>query len=349
MADETKIGKKSFRKDLHYFRAISIAIIVLGHSVEIWPKTEVYGYVSVFLKGNTGLFVFISGFFFLYLLKDDFNYLGYLKKKFQNVIIPYIVLSTLTFFYLFLFHKQEFFGNKIFQYISMLLYGKAYASFWYIPFITLVFFAAPVFIWLYKRNALLKVLVLLVSIILAIIIRRPKQTENPIVIIHSFFYFFPYYFMGILFCQYRDKIGKKIYNIPFFIAASILSIVTIVINVNYWQNYDETINIIFQNDGLLTLISKINLIISILILTKWINSKDHYLLKLLGDTSFSVYFLHLAFMQRLTKFIIPFTGDLVIDSVSAILFSISSIVLSIITARFFKNILNEKSRYLIGY
>ncbi|MDC7223300.1 MAG: hypothetical protein PQJ60_06120, partial [Spirochaetales bacterium] len=168
-------------------------------------------------------------------------------------------------------------------------------------------------------------------------------------IFHSYFYFLPYYLMGIFYCQHQESIERRIYNLLSLILFSFLSVFSIVANVNYWNLHDQVNNVIFINDGFLTFVSKVSLIIVLLILTKWMTKKEHPLTDIIGSTSFTIYFLHAFFMQKLYKFITPYTGSLFLDIISMLLLTIDSIVLSVFAARFLKQLFDKKSRYLVGY
>ena len=345
--EKVEICEKQYRKDFHYFRAIAIVIIVLGHSVAGWPNKGLYGYISAFLQGSTGLFVFISGYFFQYLLKPNFDFLLYLKKKKNNILMPYLILTTCSFIYFVSVNKIN--ENYIISFIKMLFYGKAYACYWYIPFATLLFLTAPFFVWIQKTKVRVKILILFVLLIIAIFIQRPEQTDNPLVILHSYFYFIPYYLMGMYYCEFIKAIEPKIYNAHCFFIFSFLSVLLIAINVNYWRNHEPVHNVIFVNDGLITYLSKISLIIASLIFTKWMAQEKHFLSEIIGTTSFTIYFLHLFFMQNLFKFFNPNTDNIIFDIISALFLSMNSIALSIITARLLKVIFKNKSRFIIGY
>lgn len=58
-----------------------------------------------FINGGTGMFVFISGFLFYSVFYKKFEYKNFIKKKFQNVYIPYLLLSSITIVNVFFIEK----------------------------------------------------------------------------------------------------------------------------------------------------------------------------------------------------------------------------------------------------
>ena len=85
--------EKKYLKSLNWFRGIAIIFVFLSHV----PKGEINGITANFLHsffGNgTFYFVFISGYLFWH-LKDRFEYIGYIKNKIKNVILPYLFVLT---------------------------------------------------------------------------------------------------------------------------------------------------------------------------------------------------------------------------------------------------------------
>ena len=86
---ENKVTKKL--DYINYFRAIAILIIVAGHSLVCGEDGKIKGIVSYLFDGGTYYFVFIAGFLFYY-LRNKFEYLSYLKKKWVNVISPHLFI-----------------------------------------------------------------------------------------------------------------------------------------------------------------------------------------------------------------------------------------------------------------
>jgi fucose 4-O-acetylase-like acetyltransferase len=87
---------KSFLRYVHNFRGFAIILIVLSHLLGFlkWETgTENWQVIwNVIFRNGTVYFVFIAGFLFQHLSKK-YEYRDYLKKKFSNVILPYLIIS----------------------------------------------------------------------------------------------------------------------------------------------------------------------------------------------------------------------------------------------------------------
>ena len=137
---------------IHIFRAIAIIIIVAGHSIS--SKQEILKILlNIIIQDGTVLFVFISGFLFQY-LSDSFSYPVYLKKKFFNIISPYIFTSIIGILMVFLhFIKNPFASvNEVVQ-IGMFLTTGLVHNFptWYIIMTGIFFLFASILLKLEKK------------------------------------------------------------------------------------------------------------------------------------------------------------------------------------------------------
>jgi len=111
-----------------YFRAIAILFIVAGHSLTGWNIDTLPEKVFAnIITGGTSLFVFISGFFFHHIFYKNFEYIIFMKKKIENVLVPYIVLSTLAFFIIVIYLGVDCF-NLVNQSGGFLDYFTLYAK-----------------------------------------------------------------------------------------------------------------------------------------------------------------------------------------------------------------------------
>lgn len=148
--------KKDFLYEINYFRGVAILLIVLGHmrgyvvnnfnvhlSVNAIKNNYRYfvAYEEVLITGATAFFVFISGFLFYHIFyQRGFNYKNFIKKKVQNIFIPYIIMVSLLFLLL-LCNEINLHINSDFILHNLLMAG----AFWYIPFIMVIFLFSPFF------------------------------------------------------------------------------------------------------------------------------------------------------------------------------------------------------------
>lgn len=87
------IQKKPMLNYINVFRGLAILLILMGHTMQFGKTGTIEKAVSFeIFAGGTVLFVFIAGYLFQY-LSYKFEFKNYLKKKWQNVIIPYIITA----------------------------------------------------------------------------------------------------------------------------------------------------------------------------------------------------------------------------------------------------------------
>ncbi|MDC7223594.1 MAG: acyltransferase [Spirochaetales bacterium] len=347
---------KRFRQDLHCFRAFAIIMIVAGHALGDWQEANVLGFMKTFLLGGTALFVFISGVFFNYLTGDDFSYEKYIKKKFQNIIMPYAVVTTVFFLYLYVirdFNPDYYEDNLLVSYVVELLMGKVFIQFWYIPFALLLFLTAPLFLHFRSISRNYQIPVLLVWFALSMFMHRPDFTLNPFMFIHAYLYYVPFYMLGIVYDQNSEKLESRLNRklLPLlsllFFSLSLCIVYFQVFKTNHIGNYHKYL---FSFEGIdLTVPAKITLILSLLFLAQLFDKGEIRLLRLIGDTSFAIFFLHVFFLNQFNNYIIPYSGSPLHDMVLLFVRTIIAVALSVCTACFIKYFLGRKSRYVIGY
>src|ERR1035438_6859478 len=84
-----------FLRYIHSFRALAIVLVVATHCITLfkwdytgWP----YQLLMCLAPNCTLFFVFISGFLFQH-LSHKFQYRRYLKSRWDNVLLPYVMVS----------------------------------------------------------------------------------------------------------------------------------------------------------------------------------------------------------------------------------------------------------------
>jgi len=76
-----------FLNSINYLRAIAIIIIVAGHcdGLSGWePNNIVEKSVENLIRGGTDIFMFISGFMFYHIYFRNFDYRGFVRKKYRK-------------------------------------------------------------------------------------------------------------------------------------------------------------------------------------------------------------------------------------------------------------------------
>lgn len=210
---------------INYFRALAIITIVLGHSVCWGDKSgAIYELNSYLLKGGTFSFIFIAGFLFQY-LSYKFKYLTYLKKKFFNVVLPYLFCITPAIITFYLTNNNPKIPiesmHGVIKLISSYLFGMVFNNpMWFVGMIVIFFILAPVFIFL-KKHKNLWAIILIISLLSTIFLKRPSvgyaiyHLENFKIstiwfeylklYFTSFLFFSSLYLLGMQTCTTLDK------------------------------------------------------------------------------------------------------------------------------------------------
>jgi len=211
-----------------YLRGLAIALIVLSHSIFLWLD----GFpllLENLLRGGTGLFVFISGFFFHRVFMPRFNYVPFITRKAELIFVPFIIISLVGLGFriagwLWGGHSWEVALLNCWYTVRN---GFVLYPHWYIPFIMLTFIAAPLHIIFAHRGLAVQLLVMVLFSVIAIFMHRPDSNIN---FFQSLLYFTPFYLLGILFSLYSsDLLLWRKYLL-------IISLIAVVVTV-YLQTY----------------------------------------------------------------------------------------------------------------
>src|SRR5699024_273539 len=109
------------------------------------------------LDNGTIIFVFISGFLFEHLFAKNFNFLRYFNKKLKYVIGPYLLVSIIPILDKLYVQEQllwlpDFLVNQpdILKALYMLITGKHFGPYWFIPMIVIFYLISPLLVWMNK-------------------------------------------------------------------------------------------------------------------------------------------------------------------------------------------------------
>jgi probable poly-beta-1,6-N-acetyl-D-glucosamine export protein len=292
-------NKPVFHYNIHLLRGLAILIIILHHthapSFASWIQPEsgtIAHFIGTFFLGNgTILYVFISGFLFQVLIAK-YSYKKYLLTKTKYIVLPYLIMCSISILLapLITGKKNIFFSNyeqfrEVIQRIALgLLTGNIASSYWYIPFICLVFLCAPIFVIINRAPQLYWLIVPLLCI--SIIIGRPITHPNPF---HSLIYFTPIYMVGMFFAKYNYSSSLKNRKLISFYSLIILVIISL-IQVYFSGNHsDNSPNYFINSTSILQkILLSFFLANNLPIRIEWIN----HLLGKFADASFGVFFVH---------------------------------------------------------
>lgn len=157
------------------------------------------------LRGGTGLFVLISGFFFHRVFYARFNYKQFLAKKFSALLVLFIVISMTALAIFILDFWQDGLSQQEVLLKSWDTVRKGYVLYphWYIPFILLTFLCSPMHIAYIRAGLPVQIIILVVLSGIALLLHRPLLNVN---VLQSLVYFTPYYLLGILFSLYQSQL-----------------------------------------------------------------------------------------------------------------------------------------------
>jgi surface polysaccharide O-acyltransferase-like enzyme len=352
--------EKKFLHYIHYFRGAAILFIVGLHAcISLhWGGAILQRKVALVLFNNgTILFVFISGFLFYHLNKDRFDYLDYLKKKFFYVIIPYLVVSVPALIDKFYFDEMgdhwwmdHGFGQKyaVTKLFILLITGRHMGVLWFIPMISILYILAPMILRFSKTHAF-RYIVPLVAIAGLFTFQFGYYANIGL----SLVYFTPVYLMGIWIYQIKDNLFEHSKSVIIF-----LSCIYFAMNAGEfmeWIPFDDLIRI---RDGFVLYNGyrfnynkmKMQLLCILLLVVFYsLNNREFNLLKLLGDYSFGIFFVHLYVIEILR--LADRAGIIRISPpnfFTFLLYFLFIMIVTLVVVKLIKLAFKDKSRYLIG-
>ncbi|MCG8477289.1 MAG: acyltransferase [Cytophagales bacterium] len=340
--------KKRFLKYIHYFRAIAIVNIIFSHTLDITLQVpnaaaeQLSIFREVLFHGSTLYFLIISGFLFQF-LAPKFTLRGHLKKKFANVIMPYLILSTSIMVYRYSGHLYsgkvsvaEF--SRLLQ--ETLLLGNISIQYWYIPFIAVVYLFSPLFLKLSKKQ--LKRTALL-SCLLPLVVSRTGSEVTAA----QFVYFVPVFILGMHIANNLDGTLAFIRKQRF--ALILISGISTIILFYLEAAPLQALHINLTES--LFFIQKISLSLLLLHFSYLIRNWKSPSLSLIADYSFALYFLHI-FIDRYAVRAMFFewinTKAPFLLAPSAFLFSCYVFLATLLATAVIKKLLKKYSRYVIG-
>lgn len=194
-------------RSLDIAKGIGIILVVMGH---FFPdgSPEWYSVLrQVVYSFHMPMFIFISGFIFIYTRNDELPYGAVLKKKFSRIAVPYFVTS---FAFIIIKYLIQFFGIylknpvTLSSFVKVIYYPEAAVSFWYLWALWWFFMIVPMF-----RSRQSRLVLLAVSLIFAYvpfdvpdIFALPKVKEM-----------FPYFMLGAVVAD-RDRDLTAFRRIP---------------------------------------------------------------------------------------------------------------------------------------
>ncbi|ANT64916.1 acyltransferase family protein [Prosthecochloris sp. CIB 2401] len=349
--------KKPFLQSLHYFRGFAIINIMIAH---VWTgpsgDTSIYAQATgiidtmreVFFHNSTIYFIFVSGFLAEYLSATR-NPLRYYRKKFLYIILPYIIMSSLWFFWSAQNNHipEHDFLTASGTYLSWLTYGQAQIQYWYIPFIAIIFVISPMifniphttFKWIVAATSLLPLL--------------GTRTATDITIF-QFIYFLPVYLQGIYAARNYDTLLAITAQYKIGIVLLIMASTGVLVFSNTQSlsfgvlNFSESMHYI-QKAGILLIVLSF--------FEQRSRNAQAGMLDLFASYSFALYFTHVTVSMYLVWKLLPpptfyslsfFNSSIFMVFIASILYLLIKIVATLLSCMIAKKITGRFSRFLIG-
>jgi len=294
--------KRTMLNYINVFRGLAILLIVAGHTMQFGnPGSWLNNSAFEIFTGGTALFIFISGFLFQH-LSGKYEYKTYMKKKWTNVILPYLITAVPGIILCFTMPVQygnPFEGlNPLAQIGVFLTTGRIHnVPTWYIPMILLFFILADIFLILEKKKILYKLLpvLFLITFFIPRMAIEPEMLKNLSYgakyfeyikyILNGFIHFASMYILGMYFSANKDKI-KLCYDKRFWLWFGMItvSVIDIVLN-HFFQISNGTISKIFLTLIVLGYLEHYDNQIKN---CTWFNNTADFIAKY----SFSIFFIH---------------------------------------------------------
>ncbi len=218
--------------EFDYLRGLAIAMIVLGHSIFL-AQPLFPALLENLLRGGTGLFVFISGFFFHRIFYPRFNYREFIGKKARALLIPFAVVSCVALMLRALGWWLD--GLDWQQNMLNIWYtlrnGYVLYPHWYIPFIFLTFLCSHLHLIYIRLPLGVQVVLLGLFSLAALLMHRPESNSH---FLQSLVYYTPYYLLGILFSQYEIFLRQHLW--PLMIAGLLVVAATAILQTYIWPH-----------------------------------------------------------------------------------------------------------------
>lgn len=286
---------------LNIIRAIAILLIVVTHAqyVAKWVPDSYLGYfVANLYSGGTILFIFISGYIFHKLSSDEFVYAKFVRAKFTNVFVPYLVLSIVPIGFRMYVGFDKYGSDYLvtsgspIEAIRVFLYylwaGRQLTGYWFVPVVMLIFASAPLHLRFINLSFKAQSAIIIILTIVASLIHRP---EDNVGVLQLYCYFTPVYLFGVFCSVHHDKVNA-------YIEANIISITIFVALFIFFAPFSEEVfnhnyKPAFVWNGIdYILIEKLIVAVLLVTLLYRYRHKRIWFFELIASASLAIYFIH---------------------------------------------------------
>ena len=315
-------------------------MIIAVHSIYLIADStpRQYEFLQVMLLNSSVYFLFISGFLFQYLI-HNFKYSGFIFKKLEYVLIPYVIVSIPAIYLIisksgYLPHSWIASGPFLEKplLIQILLYyitGAHMPHFWFIPMIFIFYLFSIIFYYIDKYPKYYLVIPLL--LVVSFCIQRPPMNDN---VLQSFVFFLPIYLLGMCSSHYFCTLTVNIHRNLFILFA-------LAVGLTFWSFFNQEVNFL----------QKIVLSFLIIIFFYQYHSRvvDAFL-NPVSKYSFSIFFIHKYVLILMVYLINKLSFNPLFESgfLGILILIIINVLICIAFIRFMKLVFGKYSRLLIG-
>lgn len=345
----------NFLRYIHNFRGLAILLIVAGHvagflTFEDRPKLNTI--IHVLTTNGSVYFVFIAGFLFQFLSKK-YQYTNYLKKKFKNVVVPYLLISIPAIalcvwkgqpYYLTTGFASAFANWSVFQQIAVLyLTGAHFFHFWFMPMIILFYLFAPLFIWIDRQPKFYSILPILLALSMLV-----PRAEDDSLILQNFVHFLSIYTLGMFCSHYRESVLDYIRKHWLLLTLAVVALIALE---SYMRITATPVISVLYINTLAKAILSLLIMYCVWCFDAALPSRFHAVANGLANLSFGIYFLHGYFIY-IFAFGLSYSGlkfwtgsgEVLLLAMTFLLVILCTIASLLITQKLF----GKNSRYIIG-
>jgi peptidoglycan/LPS O-acetylase OafA/YrhL len=346
---------------IHNLRGLAILFVVIVHAHGFLPEwlshPEVNRFFNTFFdpsEGNgTVLFLFIGGFLFQHITKNNFDFKKYIEQKFKVIMLPYIIISVPLIIIRINTNFEslslpEGFDDRsvIYQFFYYLVTGAHMPPFWFIATIVLFYISAPILHAL--DNAKFYNYVFPFVFLISLFTYRPAHNANPLM---AYVHYIPIYMLGMWASFNKERILAHASNLLYIFITAYVAITVLDLG-----GYITLARSISFEDVLYVGVLAFNIYIfkavvlcfMLMLMLYQVRDKSIPALELLGNYSFGIFFVHYVFISVSRK-VVQALGWEIPFSVPAFLAYFTFVLLSaVVTVYFVKKLTGSKSRYLIG-
>ncbi|WP_085247246.1 acyltransferase family protein [Gilliamella mensalis] len=343
---------------IHVLRGVAIIMIVFSHCLGVFKNSHLisnsylFSFLNLFAFNFTTFFVLIAGFLFQH-LTYKFDTKTYYLSKFKTVVCPYISVSI----FCFIFFHYQYLSNLpwysstessvISSIIRMMLTGTQLLPLWFIPMIIIIYLMAPLLYFWSKKSLIVAGLI---SMFWVVIFTKPDFTQPILNLLH----YGPVYLTGMMIKQNYQTIMKTVKDNLFLVTSFFCLCFFVPFAYRYMSHFG--IESIYYDT-----LQKIILFILALYFLDWLNYKTtnegklYKFFSYMANVSFPIYFIHEIIVLELERLLYKSPLSYIIKtdngwlaSLGAVIFWVSTLVISIIIANIIKLVFKNKAKYLIG-